>query len=140
MRAKTEYVMEVTEKGKQAPKKVGLAPVQRDGMDYEFTIVLDIDVATHQATSSKDRTGLFDGQIFKPTRETGETLLQWLNDGVDAPDYDAILNGVEASPDTEMLKANYLAAKELLPERLLANLESVKVKRYYELNPPQPKG
>ena len=97
-------------------------------------------MATHQATSSKDRTGLFDGQIFKPTRETGERLLEWLNDGADAPDYDAILNGVEASPDTEMLKANYLAAKELLPERLLASLDSVKVKRYYELNQQQPKG
>lgn len=139
MRAKTEYVMEVTDKGKQAPKKVGLAPVQRDGMDYEFTVVLDIDVATHQATSSKDRTGLFDGQIFKPTQETGERLLQWLNDGIDAPDYDAILNGVEASADTETLKSNYIAAKELLPEHLLSKLDSAKKKRYYELNPQKPK-
>lgn len=139
MRAKTEYVMEVTDKGKQAPKKVGLAPVQRDGMDYEFTVVLDIDVATHQATSSKDRTGLFDGQIFRPTKETGELLLSWLNDGVDAPDYQMMIKGVLESKDTETLKSNYEAAKELIPTSMNDELESAKKKRYYELNPKQPK-
>jgi len=35
MRAKTEYVISEDEKGKKVPKKVGLSPVQREGMDYE---------------------------------------------------------------------------------------------------------
>ena len=48
--------------GKKRPIKVGLAPVQRDGMEYEFTVMLDIDMG-HVATASKDRTGLFDGQL-----------------------------------------------------------------------------
>lgn len=80
MRAKVEYVIEKNDKGREAPRKIGMAPVQRDGMDYEFTIVLDID-DKHNATSSKDRTGLFDGQFFSPSIETGKKLLSWLESG-----------------------------------------------------------
>lgn len=81
MRSKQEYVLQVNDNGKQAPKKVGMAPIQRDGMEYEFTVMLDIDI-NHNATSTKDRTRLFDGKIFKITSETGEQLLAWLNNGV----------------------------------------------------------
>lgn len=82
MRAKTDYVMQENERGKQVPVKVGLAPVQREGMDYEFTVVFDIDTK-HNAITSKDRTSLFDGRIFTPSAETGQELLSWLNDGAD---------------------------------------------------------
>ena len=37
----------------------------------------------HTASATKDRTGLFDGQVFKPTPETGKKLLDWLEGGVD---------------------------------------------------------
>ena len=84
MRAKQEYILEANDKGKQTPKKVGLAPVQREGMEYEFTVMLDIDMS-HIASASKDRTSLFDGQFFKVTRETGETLLGWLETGIEPP-------------------------------------------------------
>jgi hypothetical protein len=84
MRAKTDYVLETNKKGKQEPRKVGLAPVQREGMDYEFSVVLDLD-STHTAHASKDRTSLFDGEYFIPSPETGKKLLAWLNTGVDAP-------------------------------------------------------
>ena len=82
MRAKQEYVLETNEKGKQTPKKVGLAPVQREGMEYEFTVMLDIDM-NHIASSSKDRTRLFDGQLFKITQAHGEALRDWLENGVE---------------------------------------------------------
>ena len=85
MRSKQDYVLEVNEKGKQTPKKVGLAPVQRDGMEYEFTVMLDIDMA-HIANASKDRTGLFDGQFFKITQDTGKDLMNWLETGEDIND------------------------------------------------------
>lgn len=80
MRAKQEYVLEINDKGKQTPKKVGLAPVQREGMEYEFTVMLDVDM-NHIASASKDRTSLFDGQFFKIGKQTGETLLEWLSNG-----------------------------------------------------------
>ena len=82
MRTKTAY--EVTDSdGKKKPIKVGLAPVQRDGMEYEFTAVLDLTVDAHIATASKDRTRLFDGKHFTPAPETGETLRKWLETGID---------------------------------------------------------
>ena len=82
MRTKVDYVVEADSKGKQVPKKIGLAPIQREGMDYEFTVVFDIDL-NHNAQVSKDRTASFDGQIFKPGEETGSTLRAWLDTGSD---------------------------------------------------------
>jgi hypothetical protein len=38
MRQKVDYVIETGANGKQTPKKVGMAAVQRDGMEYEFDI------------------------------------------------------------------------------------------------------
>lgn len=86
MRTKTAYEVVKDERtGKTKPVKVGLAPVQRDGLEYEFTVVLDIDVDKHIASASKDRTSLFDGEVFVPTVETGQTILQWLESGVEPP-------------------------------------------------------
>jgi hypothetical protein len=83
MRVKTEYVLETNDRGKQVPRKVGLAPVQRDGVEYEFTVVMDIDI-DHKAAASKDRTTLFDGWRDTITEGTGRQLLQWLESGADA--------------------------------------------------------
>ena len=82
MRSKTEYIQTKNEYGRTDIKKVGLAPVQREGMDYEFTTVFDLSL-NHNVTVSKDRTGLFDGQIFVLTQQTGETLRDWLDKGSD---------------------------------------------------------
>lgn len=81
MRSKTAYEVVDDGSGKKAPKKIGMAPVQRDGMEYEFTVVMDLAVESHIATASKDRTGMFDGQYFKPSMETGKQLLGWLESG-----------------------------------------------------------
>ena len=80
MRSKTEYVQEKGDNGKTVIRKVGLAPVQRDGMDYEFGTVFDLGL-NHAATVSKDRTSLFDGQVFTLSRGTGEALKKWLESG-----------------------------------------------------------
>jgi hypothetical protein len=77
MRSKQDYVLELNDKGKSAPKKVGLAPIQRDGMEYEFTTVLDM-AMDHNCVASKDRTSLFDGQVFKPSKDTGARIMKWL--------------------------------------------------------------
>jgi hypothetical protein len=80
MRSKQDYVLEVNDKGKSAPKKVGMAPIQRDGMEYEFTTVFDL-AMDHNAVASKDRTAMFDGQVFKPSKKTGEQIMDWLRGG-----------------------------------------------------------
>ena len=84
MRTKTEYAMIQNEKGKTEIQKVGLAPVQRDGMDYEFTIVFDLSME-HTVTVSKDRTSLFDRQVFSITQDTGKIIRKWLDSGADVP-------------------------------------------------------
>lgn len=86
MRTKQDYVQERDEKtGKTAVRKVGLAPVQRDGMEYEMTVVLEIDME-HVAHASKDRTSTLDGLYFRITQDTGKDLLAWLESGEDAPE------------------------------------------------------
>ncbi len=140
MRAKQDYILEMNDKGKQTPKKVGLAPVQREGMEYEFTVMLDIDM-NHIASASKDRTSLFDGQFFKVSEQTGETLLQWLETGSDAPEqellqtlddskYEDLFNAINESLDVkqigELLKS---AVKQGASQYQLASLRSTATAR-----------
>lgn len=81
IRSKQEYVLS-ERNGKQVPKKVGLKGVTRDGMDYEFTLVFDVDIK-HNASASKDRTGLFmDKPEFKITPAVGEQILAWCQQGI----------------------------------------------------------
>jgi hypothetical protein len=84
MRTKTAYDLVDDGNGKKRPIKIGLAPVQRDGMEYEFTVVLDLSVDGHVATATKDRTRLFDGKHFIPKSGTGVSLREWLDNGKDA--------------------------------------------------------
>lgn len=78
MRSKQDYVLETNEKGKQQPRKVGLAPVQRDGMEYEFTTVFELQM-DHKAAVSKDRTGLFEGTLSDLTDgEVAKSLQSWI--------------------------------------------------------------
>jgi hypothetical protein len=85
LRSKIEYVVEQDAKGKAVPRKLGLAPVQREGLDYEFTLVFDIEQEKHLATVSKDRTSLFDGFCGKLSEEHGRTVKEWLEAGVGTP-------------------------------------------------------
>jgi AAA domain len=132
MRSKQDYVLEVNDKGKQTPKKVGMAPVQRDGMEYEFTVMLDVDM-NHVATSSKDRTGLFDGRFFKISKETGRELLAWLETGEAGPDVEAIVNGIRNSSTLEILRSSYEAAMQMLPSVHRPKIVAAKDERKAEL-------
>lgn len=82
LRTKQDYVLQ-DKNGKQVPEKVGLKAITRDGVDYEFTLVFDIDIK-HNAEASKDRTSLFvDKPQFVITPETGEHLRAWSDEGLD---------------------------------------------------------
>ena len=78
MRSKQEYVLN-ERNGKMIPEKVGLKAVQRDNVDYEFTIVFDVNMK-HYALASKDRTELFAGKAeFPLTEQVGMQILDWCN-------------------------------------------------------------
>lgn len=100
VRSKTEYVQQKNDNGKTEIKKVGLAPVQRDGMEYEFTIFFDLGV-DHNANASKDRTSLFDGRYIKPSIEIGKQLLQWLESGAEPTQPLSPTQGTSDAPTSE---------------------------------------
>ncbi|NVJ85791.1 MAG: AAA family ATPase [Algoriphagus sp.] len=81
VRSKQDYV--ITEKnGKQVPEKVGLKAVQRDGLEYDFSIVFELDI-NHQAVCSKDRTQLFAQKIpFEISSLTGSQIRDWCEGGI----------------------------------------------------------
>ena len=83
MRSKQEYALQPDEKGKLKPVKLGLAPIQRDQLDYEFTLVFDVNLS-HNAAVSKDRTGLFDEQAVNlADPKTADAIRGWLESGVE---------------------------------------------------------
>jgi hypothetical protein len=84
MRSKVDYIMEADPRtGKTSPRKVGLAPIQREGMDYEFDIVGDMNLE-HELIITKTRCKTLDGQVYsKPGRDVAATILGWLNSGTE---------------------------------------------------------
>ncbi|MBX9937686.1 MAG: ATP-binding protein [Candidatus Obscuribacterales bacterium] len=84
MRTKQEYVLEENERGRKVPKKVGMAPVQREGVEYEFDVICDLNLE-HDMVVSKTRCHLVDGVVTRnPGKEFAETLKAWLDNGVAA--------------------------------------------------------
>lgn len=82
MRTKNEYVMELNDKGKQQPRKVGTKPVQKDDMEYEFMLNFSVDM-DHIAVTTKDNTNLFEGDEIQLNEEVGRKLYRYLELGVD---------------------------------------------------------
>lgn len=83
MRAKTEYVMDEDSRGKKVPRKVGMAPIQRDGIEYEFDVVGDINL-DHELIISKTRCPLLSGAVIaKPGDNLASVLKGWLQGAPD---------------------------------------------------------
>ncbi len=81
LRSKTEYVIELDERGRQVPKKIGLAPIQRAGMEYEFTVYGSID-HQHTLTVTKSRCSTMQDLIaHKPGAAQIAPLIRWLTTG-----------------------------------------------------------
>lgn len=106
------------------PKKVGTKDIQRDGFEYEMTLMFNIDRDSHFAMAVKDRTSLFiDRDPFKLSIQTGEEFRKWLETGIDprkadfereqaeqkARDdlYDSYIAQLDSAKDSETLKSIY---------------------------------
>jgi ABC-type dipeptide/oligopeptide/nickel transport system ATPase component len=90
MRTKTEWVMEeyVNKQGKtcSAPKRVGTAPIQASGIEYEFDLAGEIDL-NHLLSISKSRCpALSNTTHLNPGKELADTMLKWLTEGAPAPE------------------------------------------------------
>ena len=106
IRSKQEYVL--TEKnGKMVPEKVGLQGVTRDDLSYEFTVILDLDLK-HNATASKDRTGLFmDKPQFVITEATGQLVKEWCNSGIKVSDIELLIDQSSSLDDLRKILIKY---------------------------------
>lgn len=135
-RSKTETAQTEGTNGRKQVVKLGMKTEQRDGIEYEFTVVLDLIHAGHYANASKDRTGLFAGGEPAPVSvETGERLLAWLESGEAGPDVTAILAGITNATSLDVLRSNFEAAMQMLPSHHHETITRAKNVRYRELNP-----
>jgi hypothetical protein len=124
MRSKTEYV-ETEKNGKKNFQKAGSGPQQREGIDYEFTLILDIERDKHIAMANKDRTQLWDTRYEVITEQHGVELMNWLNSGV--------VPSIGRVTDPPVLDQPVLNQPELIPPVHEDNLE---VRR--DIEPPKP--
>ncbi len=81
MRSKMEYSQEKDERGRTVIRKVGLQPVQRDGLEYEFDVVADMDQDNTLVVTKTRCPDLVNVVIEKPTKNLAAVLRSWLEDG-----------------------------------------------------------
>lgn len=91
MRTKTEYVLQENEKGKKEPKKIGLQPVQRDGLEYEFDATCDLELEHNNLIVGKTRCPALRARVFQASHDApeeaglqfGMVFSAWLTDGAE---------------------------------------------------------
>jgi len=84
IRTKAEYAVD-SDSGKTKITKLGTAPKQREGFEYELSLVMELS-QKHIGFISKDRTGKFqDKYIELPGEDFGKQLIAWLNEGAAPP-------------------------------------------------------
>jgi hypothetical protein len=118
MRSKTDYVMEEVTgsdgKTRNVPKKVGLAPVFRQGGEYEFDWMGSMDLE-HRLMVEKSRLPQFaDRVIHKPDFKVGSEIGAWLAGGAveeKKPSVLELLQGAAAAGDLDTLSAHLLETR-----------------------------
>ena len=121
MRSKMDYILEPDSKGRMAPRRVGLAPIMRDGIEYEFTTVFDGDL-DHFVTVSKDRTGLFVDQRFQITEDTGHKLLEWLASAPEALSVQEQFAKALAEIDPKQVLAFLIDRKQIVDDQRITDV------------------
>lgn len=86
MRSRMAYEVDKDEKtGKTSVQKLGLKPVQREGLEYEFDLVMDMD-QSHRLTVTKSRIfELADRSMVEPDEKFGAAIADLIADGVPEP-------------------------------------------------------
>jgi hypothetical protein len=139
MRTKTDYVVETDERGRKVPRKVGLKPEQREGIEYEFDIVGDLDYENVLVISKSRAKSLSGLVIRKPGVEFADSVLAWLNAGKPVPrgvfDYLAAATAPDATYEQlralyqEASRRNLLEAAVLGPDNKPTTLKDLIVHR-----------
>lgn len=84
-RSKTGHALEFNTKTKKLEvKKLGMKIKTREDVEFEFSVVFEIEPKTHLASDSKGRTNLFNNTKIVIEPKHGEMILDWCNRGLDA--------------------------------------------------------
>ena len=126
MRSKMETV-QTNDGGKKKVEKLGLKAEQRDGIEYEFTTVLDITHGDNFAIATKDRTGLF-AQPERISEQTGIKLNQWLSSG----SADATINGNQYLELEDLMTQAGVDIEKYCAKRKLNSLQDVRQQVFEE--------
>jgi len=111
-RAKMDYAMKNVN-GKMVVVKMGVGNIQRDGIEYEFDIIMDAtddSIDNHEFHISKDRTGKYQSSDIVPDEEFGVQLYEWLM----SPDKEIV---VEDFPEIKSVKSNIVNALSFFEEK-----------------------
>lgn len=132
MRVKTAWETQKDDRGRSKPVKIGLAPEQRNNIESEFTIMLDLD-ASHCGVVSKTRLKKFtDESVLLPGRDFGERLIESLNEGKPAfLTEDMILSITDAASSSGIPMARIMAYTQAAFK--VGRLESVPVGEYQKI-------
>lgn len=133
MRSKMEWVLDVGPNGKSTPRKIGMAPEQRAGIEYEFTVVADMDLE-HRLVVSKSRCDLIADAVAPKGRsvDVAQTFAEWLNSGVqrigegDAHDLVESMNAIEDSAVRKATKEAFVTLFGTPAELLTDKLDAAK--------------
>jgi DNA polymerase III delta prime subunit len=114
MRTKTEYIVEKDERGKSAPRKVGTAPVQKDGVEYEFDVAASLDMDNTMHVEKSRCPTLQGAMIRKPGADVAHILRAWLSDGAPAPVPEVThVAQAENTLVVDMIRSGFAAAQSL---------------------------
>lgn len=136
MRSKTETA-QVEVNGKKQVQKLGMKSEQNDGIEYEFTTVLDLIHDGNFALPSKDRTGLFapDCNPFKLSEDVGRKLAEWLDSGKNPQDelnkFSEICSTIKTMEQLQAEFKNIYLSLKTVPEL------QTKAKEIYEIRKAQ---
>lgn len=133
IRSKQEYVL-ADKNGRQVPEKVGMKGVQRDGLEYDFTIVFELDI-THRATCTKDRTQQFHKTIPLLLSEvTGQKIKNWCSI-IKPKDDTYVLDLIRSCKTIKTLKILYNNNQKVREQTDLVKARAEEIKNCAKENP-----
>jgi len=133
MRSKMDYQMVEKGDGKKAVEKMGLAPIMRNGIEYEFDMMLDGNI-DHYFTVTKSRFHKFSDLILnKPDEKFGKELIAWLNAAPVTETQDHVPTAKEIIPDPKPK-----SAKKFTPNPPIEKVQKPVADKSVTVQKPEP--
>lgn len=142
MRTKTDYQEVTGSDGKKKRVKVGLAPVQRDGLEYEFDLVGYMDDENNLIVDKTRCSEYSQKAIAKPSEKDFEPFVHWLAGAKRIMPEGQVLDfvaNIDACADLDSLRAAYesavKAARQIGDAGAVHKFETAKNAKKFALTP-----